>query len=157
MRHRIVDLDGPVHFIDWGGSGPPLLMVHGLGANALNWMSVGPALAQRHRAIALDLAGFGRTPLFDRPATVGANARLVHQFIEHVLGEPVVLMGNSMGGHIVILEAAEHPRWVKANILVDPAVPGMRLRPPDPAMLGVAAAFTIPGLVETVLDRRLRA
>jgi pimeloyl-ACP methyl ester carboxylesterase len=131
-------------------------MVHGLGGNAMNWMAVGPELAKTHHAVALDLAGFGRTPLFRRSAAVGANAALVHRFIEEVIGEPVVLMGNSMGGHIAILEAADHPRWVSALVLVDPAIPGVHVRRPAPAMLGVMAALTIPGLAEIVLDRRVR-
>src|ERR1700694_4665242 len=99
-------------------------MVHGLGGSALNWMSVGPEVAQDYHAFALDLAGFGHTPLFDRSAAVGANAGLVHSFIEQVIGEPVVLMGNSMGGHIALLEAAHHPSSAAALILVDPAIPG---------------------------------
>jgi len=156
LRHRIVDLDGPVHYIDFGGEGKPMLMVHGLGGNALNWMAVGPELAKRYHAIAIDLAGFGQTPLFRRSAAVGANTELVHQFMEKVIGEPVLLMGNSMGGHIAILEAAEHPRWVTECILVDPAVPGVHMRRPHPAMLGVAAALSIPGLAEVVFERRLR-
>jgi pimeloyl-ACP methyl ester carboxylesterase len=151
-----VDLDGPVHFVDFGGEGTPLVMVHGLGGNAMNWMAVGPEFAKTHHAVALDLAGFGRTPLFRRSAAVGANAQLVHRFIQEVIGEPVVLMGNSMGGHIAILEAADHPRWVSALVLVDPAIPGVHVRRPAPAMLGVMAALTIPGLAEIVLDRRVR-
>jgi pimeloyl-ACP methyl ester carboxylesterase len=156
VRHRTVDLDGPVHYIDFGGEGTPLVMVHGLGGSAVNWMAVGPEFAKTHHAVALDLAGFGRTPLFHRSATLGANAELVHRFIEEVIGEPVVLMGNSMGGHIAILEAADHPRWVSALVLVDPAIPGVHVRRPAPAMFGVMAALTVPGLAEIVLDRRVR-
>jgi pimeloyl-ACP methyl ester carboxylesterase len=153
VRHRIADVDGPVHYIDFGGDGKPLLMVHGLGGNALNWMAVAPALSRDNRAIAIDLAGFGQTPLYHRSATVGANAALVHKFIETVLGEPVALMGNSMGGHIAILEAAAHPDWVTECILVDPAVPVTR---PHPVMIGVAAAISIPGLAEVLFERRLK-
>lgn len=153
MRHRIADVDGPVHYIDYGGDGPPMLMVHGLGGNALNWMAVAPELARHYHAIAIDLAGFGQTPLYHRSATVGANAGLVHRFIEIVIGQPVALMGNSMGGHIAILEAAGHPRWVTECILVDPAVP---VRRPHPVMIGVAAAISIPGLAEVLFERRLR-
>ena len=156
MRHKTVDLDGPVHYLDFGGDGKPLLMVHGLGGNAMNWMAVGPGLSRHHRVLALDLAGFGRTPLFNRSAAVGANANLVHSFIEQVIGEPVVLMGNSMGGHIAMLEAADHPQWVSALILVDPAIPGVHVRRPDPTMLGVMAAITLPGLADMVIDRRAR-
>ncbi len=157
MRHKIADLEGPVHYIDFGGSGEPLLMVHGLGGNALNWMSVGPSVAETYRALAVDLAGFGQTPLFSRSAAVGANTALVHDFIERVIGQPVVLMGNSMGGHIAILEAAAHPQSVKAMILVDPAIPGAHVRRPEPAMLGVMAALSIPGLAQNLLGRRARA
>ncbi|MGZ6299341.1 MAG: alpha/beta fold hydrolase [Candidatus Limnocylindria bacterium] len=157
MRHRIADLDGPVHYLDFGGSGEPLLMVHGLGGNALNWMAVGPRVAESYRALAVDLAGFGQTPLFHRSAAVGANAALVHEFIERVIGQPVVLMGNSMGGHITILEAAAHPQSVKAAILVDPAIPGVHVRRPEPAMLGVMAALSVPGLAQNLLGRRARA
>jgi pimeloyl-ACP methyl ester carboxylesterase len=121
-------------------------------------MAVGPALAERYHAIAIDLVGFGETPLFRRSATVGANAELVNEFIEKVIGKPVVLMGNSMGGHIAVIEAADHPRQVGECILVDPAVPIplAQARRPDPAMLGVAAAVSIPGLAEVIFERRLR-
>lgn len=156
MRHRTVDLDGPVQFLDFGGEGKPLLMVHGLGGAAVNWLAVGPAFAKHHRTFALDLAGFGRTPLFHRSAALGANAELVHRFIEDVIGEPVILMGNSMGGHIAILVAADHPQWVSRLILVDPAVPGEHVRRIDPASLGVVAALSLPGLAEIVFDRRAR-
>ena len=157
MRHRVADIDGPVHYIDFGGSGRPVLMVHGLGGNALNWMAVGPRVAETHRALAIDLAGFGQTPLFGRAATVGANAALVHDFIEHVVSEPVMLMGNSMGGYISVVEAATHPGTVTSLVLVDPAVPGPHVRRPEPLMLGAIAALSIPGLAQTLLDRRLRA
>ncbi|HSS93620.1 MAG TPA: alpha/beta hydrolase [Candidatus Dormibacteraeota bacterium] len=158
MRHRIADLNGPVHYIDFGGDGKPMLMVHGLGGNALNWMAVGPELAKDHHAIALDLAGFGQTPLYHRSASVGANADLVKDFIQKVIGEPATLMGNSMGGHIGVLVAADHPKWVTESVLVDPAVPlaGLRIRALHPTMLGMAAAISIPGLAEVVLERRVR-
>jgi pimeloyl-ACP methyl ester carboxylesterase len=88
---------------------------------------------------------------------VGANAGLVHSFIDKVIGEPVVLMGNSMGGHIAILEAADHPSFVNAMVLVGPAVPSVHVYPRhDPALLGVMAALSIPGLAQNLLERRVR-
>ena len=157
MRHKVADAGGPVHYLDFGGSGRPLLMVHGLGGNALNWMAVGPAIARTHRALAIDLAGFGQTPLHGRSATVGANAELLHDFIAKIVGEPVVLMGNSMGGHIAIIEAATHAEWVDAMVLVDPAIPGTHVSRPEPLMLATMAALSVPGLAQTLLDRRLRS
>ena len=131
-------------------------MVHGLGGSALNWMAVGPEIADDYHALAIDLAGFGQTPLFRRLAAVGANAQLVHEFIEKVIGEPAVIVGNSMGGHIAVLEAAAHPESVTAAILVDPAIPGVHVTRPEPSMLGVMAGLTVPGLAEILLDRRAR-
>jgi pimeloyl-ACP methyl ester carboxylesterase len=156
VRHKTVDLGGPVHYLDFGGTGRPLLMVHGLGGSALNWMAVGPEIAKDYHALAIDLVGFGQTPLFRRLAAVGANAELVHEFIENVIGEPAVIMGNSMGGHIAVLEAAVHPASVTAAILVGPAIPGVHVTRPEPAMLGVMAGLTVPGLAEILLDRRAR-
>jgi pimeloyl-ACP methyl ester carboxylesterase len=156
VRHKTADLDGPIHYLDFGGTGRPLVMVHGLGGSSLNWMAVGPEIANSYHAIAIDLAGFGQTPLFRRSAGVGGNADLVHEFIEKVIGEPVAIMGNSMGGHIAVLEAAAHPAWVREMILVDPAIPGVHVTRPEPARLGVMAALTVPGLAEILLDRRVR-
>jgi pimeloyl-ACP methyl ester carboxylesterase len=157
VRHKVADVNGPVHYLDFGGSGQPVVMIHGLGGTALNWMAVGPEIARTHRALAIDLAGFGQTPLLGRAATVGANASLVHDFVERIVGEPVMLMGNSMGGHIAIVEAATKPDWVTSMVLVDPAIPGAHVRRPEPLILGAIAALSIPGLAQTVLDRRLRA
>jgi pimeloyl-ACP methyl ester carboxylesterase len=157
LRHKLADVGGPVHYLDFGGSGRPLLMVHGLGGSALNWMAVGPAVARTHRALAIDLAGFGQSPLHGRSATVGANAELVSDFVEKVIGEPVVLIGNSMGGHIAIIEAATHAEWVESLVLVDPAIPGPHVTRPEPRLLTTMAALSVPGLATTLLDRRLRA
>lgn len=156
MRHRVVDLDGPVHYLDFGGSGPPVLMVHGLGGNALNWMAVAPRIAETHRALAVDLAGFGQTPLFGRSARVGANAALVHDFIEKVIGEPALLIGNSMGGHIAVLVASTHPDAVSGLALVDAAVPGGYIKRTQPMMLGALATLSIPGLGLTIFERQVR-
>ena len=157
MRHKVADLGGPVHYLDFGGSGPTVLMVHGLAGSAINWMAVGPDIARTHHALAIDLAGFGQTPLLNRSATVGANAGLVHDFITEVVGEPATIMGNSMGGHISILEAADHPRWINAMVLVDPAIPGPHVTRPEPAMLGVIATLSVPGLAQTMVDRQSRS
>src|ERR687885_228751 len=98
MVSRTVDIDGPVHYYDFGGSGPPLVCVHGLGGAALNWMAVGHGLAHGYRVLAPDLRGFGETPLGDRSATVDANQGLLDRFIRTVAGAPAVPPGGSAGG-----------------------------------------------------------
>ena len=66
MEHRTVDLDGPVHYADFGGTGRPVVLVHGLGGSYANWLAVGPRLAALGRVYALDLAGHGLTPSLGR-------------------------------------------------------------------------------------------
>ena len=151
---NITDVDGPVHYADYGGTGDPMVLVHGLGGSHLNWLHVGSALAGTHRVVAPDLAGFGLTPPAGRKTTVHANRELLHRFAtSHFDGESTVLVGNSMGGLISILQAAEHPEAVRALVLINPALPL--------ADGGAVNVFTlqrlfvplIPGVGETVMGR----
>src|SRR5205814_4287187 len=97
-----VDLGGPTHYFDFGGNaaGPTIVCVHGLGGAAWNWAALAPLLTPHSRVVALDLAGHGRTPAAGRRTTVPANRRLLDRFVREVVGERVVLIGNSMGGAI---------------------------------------------------------
>src|SRR6266487_1386229 len=47
LESRFIDLGGPVHFADFGGDGPTMVLVHGLGGSAVNWMAVGPGPPRR--------------------------------------------------------------------------------------------------------------
>ncbi|MFZ0159326.1 MAG: alpha/beta hydrolase [Kineosporiaceae bacterium] len=150
---RWVDLDGPVHYVDYGGprGGPVLVLVHGLGGSLLNWAAVAPALARTGRVLALDLAGFGRTKGGGRSTSVQANQRLLHRFLTEVSGGPAILVGNSMGGLITVLQANEHPETVAAAVLIDPALPvGPRARP-DPLVGMAFTAYALPAVGRAVL------
>jgi pimeloyl-ACP methyl ester carboxylesterase len=146
MESRTVDLEGPVHYVDYGGAGSPMLLVHGLGGSHLNWAAVGPSLARRHHVVALDLAGFGRTPLGSRRATLAANATLIGQFIDAVLGAKVTLVGNSMGGLLAMMVAAAGPQRVRALLLVDAVhAPTLGVRP-DPQVTALFTLYLVPWL-----------
>ena len=155
------DLGGPVHYMDYGGpaDGPVLVLVHGLGGSLLNWAAVAPELARSCRVLALDLAGFGRTRGGERPTSVHANQQLLHRFLTEVAGVPAVLVGNSMGGLITVLQAAAHPETVAAAVLIDPALSvGPRHRP-DPLVTALFAAYAMPAVGRAMLggQRRLRS
>ena len=122
----MLDIDGPVYVADFGGDGPAMLLVHGLGGAHLNWMAVAPKLSADHHVYALDLPGFGRSPLAGRRSTIAANVDLVSRAIARLAPGPVVLMGNSMGGLLAIGVAARRPSLVDLLVLVDPAVPPPR-------------------------------
>src|ERR1022692_3612 len=110
-RSRWIDLDGPVHYLDFGGParGPVIVCVHGLGGSAVNWSAIAPLLTGGYRMLAPDLAGHGLTQSLGRGADVAANRALLHRFIGSVSASPVILMGNSMGGMISLLEAGAAP------------------------------------------------
>ena len=154
-QSRTVDLGGPVHMVDYGGraDGPTVVLVHGLGGSHLNWDLFAPLLTPHARVLSLDLPGFGRSEPGDRQATVHANRSVLDRFIREVAGGPVVLIGNSMGGMISVLETAASPQLVRGLVLLDPAVPGPR-RSLDPLVAATFAAYALPGVGERVIRAR---
>jgi pimeloyl-ACP methyl ester carboxylesterase len=141
-----------VHWIEFGSSraGPPAVFVHGLGGSHLNWTLTGPALATGRRALALDLYGFGLTPGNRGTATVSSNAVLLDRFLREVAGTPAILVGNSMGGLLSILQAYTHPTTVAGLVLIAPALPPARQRP-DWTVSRRFLLYAMPGLGEFCL------
>ncbi|TKJ20636.1 alpha/beta hydrolase [Blastococcus sp. CCUG 61487] len=142
---RTVDLDGPVHYVDFDGpaDGPRVVLVHGLGGSHLNWDTFAPLLLPHARVLAIDLPGFGRSEPGGRRATVQANVAVLDRFLAEVSGEPAVLVGNSMGGMISILQAERNPEAVSGLVLLDPAVPGPH-RSLDPLVAAMFALYALP-------------
>lgn len=152
-----IDLDLPVHYLDFGGPADAtvLVAVHGLGGSALNWLSIAPLLTSRYRLVAPDLAGHGLTRARGRSTAVRANRALLHQFVTTITDQPVVLLGNSMGGMIALLEAGLQPETVAGLALLDPAspfLPGV----PDPLIAAAFAGYATPVLNRAIMVARRR-
>ncbi|HVL90847.1 MAG TPA: alpha/beta hydrolase [Actinomycetota bacterium] len=156
MQLLEADIDGPVAYADFGGDGPPVVLVHGLGGNHANWMAAAPLFTQVGRVLAPDLPGFGRTPPHGRTSSVHDNRRILHRFITEVAGGRAVLMGNSMGGLLSLMQAAAAPETVASLVLVSPALP----RPPrtigDPLIVATFAAYSMPFAGERLVAARSR-
>jgi pimeloyl-ACP methyl ester carboxylesterase len=150
-----VDLDGPVHYLDFGGpdDGPTVVLVHGLGGSHLNWDLLAPLLGRHARVLALDLPGFGLSEPGDRRTTVHDNVRVLDRFLAEVAGTPAVLVGNSMGGMISILQTAAAPQSVSGLVLLDAAVPGPR-RALDPLVAAMFTLYAVPVVGERFLRVR---
>lgn len=151
MQRVTIDFDGPVSVIEYGGSGPLMVCVHGLEGSAYNWRLVAPELTKTHTVVAPDLRGFGYTEPNGNPVTVEHNAEVVATTIK-AYGGPAVLMGNSMGGLISILAAATFPDLVTDLILVDPAGPVASWTHVDPSALVTLGTPLIPGIGKRVVD-----
>ena len=153
-RGWVTDFDGPVHWVEFGErtDAPPIVFVHGLGGSHLNWSLVAPALSADRWAIAPDLRGFGLTPGTRRTSTVRANVDLLDRFLREIVGAPAVLVGNSMGGVVSILQAHHNPDTVAGLALLDPALPPVRGRP-DPLVAAQFALYALPGIGEGYMHR----
>jgi pimeloyl-ACP methyl ester carboxylesterase len=149
---QILDIDGPVHYVDHGGTGPVMVLVHGLGGSHSNWIALAPRLAEIARVYAVDLVGFGITPPAGRRATVQSNRDMIADFAEAVSpGHPVMLIGNSMGGLISLLAAERYPEVVDGLVLIDPALPPPSVGSIDVRVAQRLAAPLVPGVGERLM------
>ena len=154
---RWVDLDGLVHYLDFGGpaSGPTVVCVHGLAGSAVNWSAIAPLLVGTCQMLAVDLPGHGLTRAQGRGTGVPAMRALLHRFIKALRVGPVILAGNSMGGMVSLLEASAEPTTVAGIVLIDPVLP---LVPaiPDHFVTPMLAAYAVPWLGPLLMRRRRR-
>jgi len=132
IESRYVQL-GPyrIHYFA-GGTGEPLVLVHGLASRGLDFAPLMPALARHHRVFALDLLGYGAS---DRPNvdySVTLETTILRQFLDSKGLTRVNLAGWSMGGWIALDFAVQAPERVNRLVLLDSAglkfVPGFDVR-----------------------------
>jgi pimeloyl-ACP methyl ester carboxylesterase len=102
-----------------GGEGPPLLLLHGPGANATHWMRVILDLVRTHRVVAPDLPGQGSSEVTDGPLDADRVLAWLGELIERTCASPPVLVGYALGGAIAARFAAHHGDRLSAMVLVD--------------------------------------
>jgi pimeloyl-ACP methyl ester carboxylesterase len=163
-HQRWVHVDGaPLNVIDIG-SGDPVLLIHGLGGSWPNWLEQLPVLSATHRVIALDLPGFGASPMPPLPVTIPGYARTIAGLMD-ALGIPsAAIVGNSMGGEISAELALQAPERVRRLVLISPAgvstahvarrLPAIRAAYPA---VGALAAWVGANADQVVRRPRLRA
>jgi esterase len=108
------------HYLDWGGGGRPILLLHGGGLNAHTWDVACTILKDRYRCVALDQRGHGDSewsPVVDYGAeTQRAD---VEGFVASLQLRNPVLIGQSMGGLNAIAYAIRHSGEIKGLVVVD--------------------------------------
>ncbi len=131
MRHELKIDDRTLSYLDFGGTGRPMLALHGGLSEAASYTGLATALRDEWRVIAPDQRGHGdsdRTPAYDREGYVGDAVAL----LEHLdLGGPVPVLGFSLGGTNAYHLAAARPDLVSALIIVDSPVEVVRKDGPD--------------------------
>jgi pimeloyl-ACP methyl ester carboxylesterase len=106
-----------LHYVD-AGSGPVVVLLHGLADDVGVWESVMPALAAKHRVIALDQIGFGRS---DKPLLGYRAGTFVDGFLNELKIDRASLVGNSLGGWIAASFTLTHPERIDRLVLCDAA------------------------------------
>jgi len=100
-----------------GGTGPPLVLVHGLGGAASNWRLVAPALAAERRVIVPELPGHGGSEALAGAATLDPFADAVLAVLEHEDALPAPWVGHSLGGLVGLRAAVRRPDAVTGLLL----------------------------------------
>jgi 4,5:9,10-diseco-3-hydroxy-5,9,17-trioxoandrosta-1(10),2-diene-4-oate hydrolase len=120
-HQRWVLVDGqPVNTIELG-DGPPLVFVHGLSGSWPNWLEQLPVLADEHRVLALDLPGFGHSPMPAGEISIAGYARLLDGLLGTLGIDAAAVVGNSMGGFVGAELAISFPERVERLVLVSAA------------------------------------
>jgi pimeloyl-ACP methyl ester carboxylesterase len=142
-------------FATEAGSGPLVILVHGIyaGASSYEYRKLFPLLAQNHRVVAFDLLGCG---LSDRPNLNYSGELFVEQIVD-ALGEfgaePTTLVGSSMGGAFCIRATARAADRVTHLVTISPTgLGGVLDRDPTPAQAAVTGLIRAPIVGETLFN-----
>lgn len=109
-----------IHYVEQG-EGPPIVLVHGFGASAFHWRYNIPELAKKYKVYAIDLLGFGwsEKAIIDYDAIIWRDQ--VVDFLNEIVKEPAVVVGNSLGGFTALASAASLPEKVVGLVLLNSA------------------------------------
>jgi pimeloyl-ACP methyl ester carboxylesterase len=137
-----------------GGSGPPMVLLHGPGEFAGTWIPVLGDLVATHQVIAPDLPGHGATETPDAVDTVDTDwvDLWLDELIAQTCSEPPVLVGRVVGGAVAARFAAEHPGSVSQVVLVD--MTGLVPFEPDPRF-GLALNRFVADPTNTTFERAM--
>jgi len=161
LRFRHVETAGQEISTMEAGAGPPVVMLHGLGATKASFLPTVAALAEAHRAIAIDLPGFGDSSKPVRAAYDPAFfARSVVELLDALEIETADVVGNSMGGRAALEVGLAAPERVRRLVLLTPSLAWLRGRawaaplrlvPPQLGLLQPAPPALVERLVRGIV------
>lgn len=116
----------PIYYVKAGEKRPdrpPLVLIHGFGASTDHWRQNIAQLQADFEVWAIDLLGFGRSAKPDWTYSGDLWREQLRDFIEQVVGQSVVLAGNSLGGYAALSLAAQHRDLASGLVLLNSAGP----------------------------------
>jgi pimeloyl-ACP methyl ester carboxylesterase len=119
VSHLFVEVTGArLHLLDFGGSGRPVILLHGVLGQAWMWHEAAPGLTAAGRVLALDFRGYGDSQWGDGGYTTDGHADDVEALVG-ALDSEVDLVGFSWGGLVALAVAARRPELVRRLAMVD--------------------------------------
>ncbi len=104
-----------------GGDGPPVVLIHGYGADSFTWLTTTPALLNRASVWLMDLPGHGKGDPDCGDGSLAAMTQSVMQSLHQASLHQVHLVGHSLGGRIAMELALQNPQQVRSLFLISPA------------------------------------
>jgi pimeloyl-ACP methyl ester carboxylesterase len=128
VKHHLVAVNGTkLHYVSGGGSGSPILLVHGWPETWWAFRKLIPLLARTHRVFALDLRGFGDSSSTDTEYGEAVAAEDLRGLVEHIGAGPVHLLCQDISGGTGFRFAATHPDDLASFIAVETTLAGFGL------------------------------
>lgn len=118
FEERVAVISGTPMRYFVGGSGPPVVLVHGLGGAATNWTLVAPELARRRRVLVPDLPGHGGSAPAAAPEGLWSFADALAELAEREQMLPATVVGHSLGCEVALRLAVRRPEAVSTLVLV---------------------------------------
>ena len=138
---RLIDVDGRHLRYVQQGSGPDVVLVHGVIGSAEDWQPLVPLLAARYRVTAVDLLGHGGSELHPGAHNLAGNAAALTALGERLDVKDAVVVGHSYGGAVALKLAADAWPRARGYVLLAPAT-----KPGDPPLIDRVVAWPVLGL-----------
>jgi len=141
-----------IHWIEYPAElsrGGDVVLLHGLGSSAGDWLLQAPVLQDRHRVIAVDLPGFGKSPRLPGWPSIAAYARAVDEAMAEAGIAAAHVIGLSLGGSVALQFGLDSPQRVLSLTLVN-AFANLRVRPRAILRTAVRLTYVVLGRMDRV-------
>lgn len=123
---RSITADGATLAVTVGGSGPPVLLIHGYAESARMWKPLAVVLAKRFTVIAPDLPGFGESSIPASGLDITTSASRIHTAMQSLgAGGKTRVVGHDIGLMVAYAYAAKYPQEIAQLVLMDAFLPGV--------------------------------
>jgi len=161
MRHETAEVNGTVlHYVTAGESGSPVLLVHGFPETWTAFRKLIPLLAVHHRVYAVDLRGFGDSPIADEDFSSAVAAEDLHALIANLSVGQMHVLGQDLSGSLVYRLARLHADDVLSLTAVESGLSGFgaeRLADVTRGGAWYIGALAAPGVAGLLFESKARA